>query len=75
MAKFKIQVRTDRGVFESAPLNSVGWEEKSVKDVAEAYSDIIGDLDHIYFEMEDGDYALFPKAILQNSIIMFVPVA
>lgn len=75
MVKFKIQVRTDRGVFESAPLNSVVGEVKSVKDVAAAYSDIIGDLDNIYFEMEDGDYALFPKAILQNSIIMFVPVA
>lgn len=74
MVKFKIQVRTDRGVFESAPLNSVVGEGKSVKDVAEAYSGIIGDLDNIYFEMEDGDYALFPKAILQNSIIMFVPV-
>jgi len=75
MVKFKIQVRTDRGVFESAQLTSVVGEAKSVKDVAEAYSDIIGDLDNIYFEMEDGDYALFPKAILQNSIIMFVPVA
>lgn len=75
MVKFKIQVRTDRGVFESAQITSVVGEAKSVKDVAEAYSDIIGDLDNIYFEMEDGDYALFPKAILQNSIIMFVPVA
>lgn len=75
MVKFKIQVRTDRGVFESAQLTSVVGEAKSVKDVAAAYSDIIGDLDNIYFEMEDGDCVLFPKAILQNSIIMFVPVA
>ena len=75
MVKFKIQVRTDRGVFESAPINSFAWGSESVKDVAAAYSNIIGDLDNIYFEMEDGDYALFPKAILQNSIIMFVPVA
>lgn len=72
MVKFKIQVRTDRGVFESAPLEAPTGD--SVKDVAAAYSDIIGDLDNIYFEMDDGDYALFPKAILQNSIIMFVPV-
>lgn len=71
MIKFRIRVRTDRGVFESVPLEALACD--SVKEVAASYSDVIEKLDNIYFEMEGGDYVLFPKTILQNSILMFLP--
>lgn len=71
MIKFKYFVRTDRGVFESVVTETPA---KEFGEIADALYEAIPHLETFGFQIEGGGYMVFPKGILQNSIIELVPV-
>lgn len=71
MIKFKYYVRTDRGEFESVVVESPA---KELGEIADALYEAIPHLETFGIQVEGGGYMIFPKGILQNSIINVVPV-
>ena len=70
MIKYKLQVRTSFGVFESVAIES---SLNTLHEVVMAYSDNLETLDNIYFEVSGGEFALIPNGILQNSFVLVIP--